>query len=293
MVKDSEIVTNLKSTSFKSYGWVGILILFISELLLFKNNLFIKTWFTPIMWSGYILITDALIYKLRGTSMLTDRFSQFLFMLPYSVVCWLIFEAYNLHLQNWKYIGLLEDLVTRVFGYVWSFATIFPGVLFTSELIDISGMFDRIQIKKYKFRRSSLYSFMFIGLIFLIVPILIPTKIAVFLFGPVWIGVVFFLDPINYLLGGNSLFKELENGRINKLFSLFFAGLICGILWEFWNYWATAKWVYVFPYLTSPKIFEMPLFGYLGFLPFAVEIYVMWEFAVRILKLNSKGVAEK
>ncbi len=287
MGRDSELVARAESPPFRMYGWIGILILAVSEFLLFKNNLFIKTWFTPIMWTGYILFADALIYKLRGTSMIANRSSQFLFMLPYSVICWLIFEAYNLHLQNWKYIGMPVNMTARIIGYVWSFATIFPGILFTSELIDISGIFDKIRIKKIKLSRPALYFFMSLGLLFLVVPILVPQKVAVFLFGPVWMGFVFFLDPINYLKGGNSLFKKLENGQVNKLLSLFLAGLICGLLWEFWNYWAAAKWVYIFPYFTEPKIFEMPLFGFLGFLPFAVEVYVMWEFAVKFFRFKN------
>ena len=273
--------------TFKIYGWVGLLIMFLAGVLLIKNNIFVKSWFTPMMWTGYILFIDAFIYRVTGNSLISGRFKQFLFMLPYSVGCWLIFEAYNLHLQNWQYIGLPENIVQRYFGYFWAFATIFPGVLLTSELIDVFGVFNKLRVRTFTFRKTTLYIIMTIGVLFLVVPILAPQEIAVYLFGPVWIGFVFFLDPINYFSGGKSLFRDLENGRLNKLFSLFLAGLICGILWELWNYWATAKWIYTLPFLNEPKIFEMPLFGFLGFLPFAIEIYVMWEFAARVLKFDS------
>jgi len=273
---------------FKIYGWVGLLIMFLAEVLLIKNNAFVKSWFTPIMWTGYILVIDAYIFRVTGNSLISSRFKQFLFMLPYSFACWLIFEAYNLHLQNWQYIGLPENIVERYFGYFWAFATIFPGVLLTSELIDISGIFNKLRVRTFTFRKTTLYIIMTIGVLFLLVPILVPQEIAVYLFGPVWIGFVFLIDPINYFIGAKSLFRELENGRLNKLFSLFLAGAICGFLWEFWNYWAAAKWLYTLPFLNEPKIFEMPLFGFLGFLPFAVEIYIMWELAVRILKFNSQ-----
>ncbi|MFQ5772350.1 MAG: hypothetical protein ACE5HX_17575 [bacterium] len=288
MKKESEYIAAIETPTFKLYGWIGILIMVISEISLMKNNVFIKRWFTPIMWTGYILFLDAWIYRLRGTSLIQNRGSQFLFMLPYSVGCWLIFEAYNLHLQNWKYLGLPENLLVRYFAYAWSFAAIFPGVLLTSELIDISGIFNKFKVKVFVFRRTTLLVIMIAGVLLLIMPLLFTKEIAVFLFGPVWIGFVLLLDPINYFMDGKSLFKELQNGRLSKLFSLFLAGLICGLLWEFWNYWASAKWVYIFPYLTTPKVFEMPLFGFLGFLPFAVEVYVMWEFAVRILKFKTE-----
>lgn len=238
------------------------------------------------MWSGYIMLLDAIIHKLRGSSLIKNRPSQFWFMLPYSVICWLIFEAYNLHLRNWQYIGMPENMAAKYLGYVWAFATIWPGVLLTSELVDIWGIFDKVKLPKFKFKKSILYFISFLGLACVIIPILVPAGIAAYLFGPVWIGFVFFLDPINYFMGAKSLFRELENGRLNKVFSLFLAGAICGLLWEFWNYWAVTKWVYTLPFLMEPKIFEMPVFGFIGFLPFAVEVYVMWEFAVRILKFD-------
>jgi hypothetical protein len=53
------------------------------------------------------------------------------------------------------------------------------------------------------------------------------------------------------------------------------AGAICGLLWEFWNFWALTKWVYDIPYVGWLKVFEMPILGFLGFPPFAVECYVM------------------
>ncbi len=57
------------------------------------------------------------------------------------------------------------------------------------------------------------------------------------------------------------------------------SGLLCGVLWEFWNYWARAKWHYTVPILENLKMFEMPLPGYLGFPPFAVECFTMYVFA--------------
>jgi hypothetical protein len=69
-------------------------------------------------------------------------------------------------------------------------------------------------------------------------------------------------------------------GRWEKVFRLFTAGLICGILWEFWNSLAVSHWVYNIPYFSFGRIFEMPILGYLGFLPFAGECYLMYEFVV-------------
>ena len=58
--------------------------------------------------------------------------------------------------------------------------------------------------------------------------------------------------------------------------SLLAAGWVCGWFWELWNYWAAAKWHYIFPMFQQWKIFEMLAPGYLGFLPFAWECFVMY-----------------
>jgi hypothetical protein len=51
--------------------------------------------------------------------------------------------------------------------------------------------------------------------------------------------------------------------------------LICGGLWEFWNFWASAKWIYTVPWVGEVKLFEMPVLGFFGFPPFAEECYVI------------------
>jgi len=271
------------NTHFKFYGWSGLFIILIAETLLFLNFRPVKIFFTPIAWTGYILFIDAVLYKLNGSSYFMNKRKEFLFMLPVSLICWLVFEAYNLHLQNWKYINLPENMLIRIVGYGWSFITIFPGIILTSELIDSWKIFDRIEIRKFTISKQTLYFWLIIGVLFLIIPLLLPRSYAQYLFVLIWIGFVFLLDPINSFLGEHSLFLDLRQGKINKLLSLFLSGIICGFLWEFWNYWALTKWVYTLPFLENPKIFEMPVAGFLGFLPFAVECYVMWVISLHFL----------
>ncbi|MBC8182463.1 hypothetical protein H8E88_15295 [candidate division KSB1 bacterium] len=276
--------TNKNYYQFKFYGWTGVFIILAAEILLFLNFEPVKIFFTPIAWTGYILFIDAVLYKLNGSSYLMNRRKEFLFMLLMSLICWLIFEAYNIHLQNWKYINLPENMLIRLVGYGWSFITITPGIILTSELIDSWEIFDRIKIKKFAISKLTLNFWVIIGALFLIIPVFLPRSYAQYLFVLIWIGFVFLLDPINSYLGKHSLFVDLRDGKINKLLSLFLSGIICGFLWEFWNYWALTKWIYTLPFLENPRIFEMPLAGFLGFLPFAVECYVMWVFSLSLIK---------
>src|SRR5262245_15660573 len=103
------------------HGFAGLAIMFLAEVLLFAGVKIVGVWFTPLVWSGYVLFIDALNVRLTGRSLMTSRPREFLAMLPWSVICWLIFEAYNLRLRNWEYTGLPEDPVLRWVGYIWSF----------------------------------------------------------------------------------------------------------------------------------------------------------------------------
>ena len=37
-----------------------------------------------------------------------------------------------------------------------------------------------------------------------------------------------------------------------------------------WNYYSMAKWMYSIPYVQRFALFEMPVLGYMGYLPFGV-----------------------
>lgn len=121
------------------------------------------------------------------------------------------------------------------------------------------------------------------GAVLLLLPLVLPSHVAAYLFALVWLGFIFLLDPINRRRGWPSLLADFERGYRGRFCSLLFSGWVCGFLWEFWNNWAAAKWNYVFPMFQSLKIFEMPAPGFLGFLPFAVECFTMYVFAAGIL----------
>ena len=85
----------------------------------------------------------------------------------------------------------------------------------------------------------------------------------------------FIFDPINYWLGNKSILRQTAMGDWRTVIIFFAAALVCGFFWEMWNIYSWPKWVYTFPYLDGFKIFEMPLAGYLGYLPFGLELYAL------------------
>jgi hypothetical protein len=262
----------------RAWGWAGLAIILLAEFFLYRRQWWVCLYFTPLAWTGYVLLVDALVASLRGQSRLGQAPREFLALAFWSVPLWLIFEAYNVRLANWAYVGLPESLLLRCIGYVWSFATIWPAIFETADFVEALGLSRGSGTRRAAFNAPSRASIFVLGLLAVTVPVLLPIPVGQYLFGPVWLGFILLFDPLNYRWKGRSLLGDLEAGRTSTLWSFLAAGWVCGILWEFWNYWAGAKWLYVFPIWQRWKIFEMPLPGYLGFPPFALECLVMYEF---------------
>ena len=256
---------------FPVYGYIGLGIIGFSEVLMGLDFRPISEFFTPIAWTGYILAADAWLVKSGQPSFIQRYGGRFVGLCVYSVFFWVIFEYYNFLLRNWYYQNLPDRWTLRMLGYFWSFATVLPGILITSELVKlfpgIAGLFHR----RLRITPRLLNSWMLLGLLFMTGPLVFPSP---FVFAPVWLGIIFLLDPINYKLGKASLLRDVEKGNWSNCFSLLLGGFVCGFLWEFWNYWAHTKWVYTVPILPQVKIFEMPVLGFFGFGPFALECYV-------------------
>jgi len=267
---------------FKLHGQVGLLIIFLAEALLFSGNQIAGRWFTPIVWTGYILFIDALVYKVKGQSLLVTNRAEFLIIAVISIASWWLFEIYNaprfwesdLELW-WHYHNLEPNPYLRRVGYDWSFATISPAMFETAEFFQAT-LFTRLHSRKrFRFSRGWLHAMVAVGVFAAALPLVV---LSVWLVPLVWLGLIFLFDPMNALRGRPSITGDLGRGDYRRLLALLASGGLCGALWEFWNYWAISKWTYTVPYLGSVKLFEMPVLGYLGFPPFAVESWAMYVF---------------
>ena len=275
-----------RRAAYPLYGYAGLAVLLVAELLLFRRVEPVATYFTPIAWTAYILIADAAVFSLRGESRLRSAprpstslgASEFAWTAFWSVPLWLLFEAYNWRLKNWEYVGMPEALWEQALGSIWAFATIIPALVETSDLLAALGWWEKTTARGWGVFLRHRRALGVTGAMFLLLPLAVPVRWAAYLFALVWLGFAFLLEPVNHARGHDSLLGDLERNRGQRLYCLFAAGLVCGLLWEFWNYWAAARWVYVFPMFQQVKVFEMPLAGYLGFPAFAVECFALLNF---------------
>lgn len=279
----------------KWYGYLGLLLIIFAEINFLTVIQPFASWYIPIVWYGYILFVDSLVYKINGRSLISSYFKEFVFLCIISVLFWTIFELYNLYTVSWTYTN-----------YVWylhlvDFTTIMPAVLETFTLLnvlEVGKWFDvrrRAQPKEAKYRNQSIYVNVIgllavIGAFTTVIPIFIPSIGLPFM----WLGLFFFLEPFNYLTGRPSILQKASLGKKSVMLRLWLSGIIMGFFWEFWNYQAYPKWIYTLPtaYFPAIKLFAMPLVGYLGYLPFAAEVFLFFAlFRSFIFKYNNDLLA--
>jgi hypothetical protein len=258
--------------------WIGLVGLLIFQTGLFLRIPLVTTYFYSLIWWSYIILIDGLIFRLRGESLIVSRTRSFLMLIPWSVAIWLIFEGFNLVLKNWYYVGVPKPMVIRWPGYFVAFGTVLPALFETKELLSALGIFEKSRRTPVQVQPSWNRPLIIVGTLCLVLPLLF----SAYFFPLVWLGFVFLLEPYNFRTGRLSLLRDLAEGAPGNFYQLLLAGMICGLLWEFWNYWAEAKWIYTVPWVGKIKLFEMPILGFFGFPPFALECFVMIHF-IRLL----------
>ncbi len=282
---------------YPRYGTVGLVILLLMETAMFCGQSAgrsgfpwwrITAWATPVCWWACILVIDAWIYHRKGTSLLTDRRPTFVLQCLLSVAFWCLFEAYNRVMPGWRYQNLVANLSVRLLGYAVSFATIMPGLFLTCELLQSFGAFARVRMPPLRWSRGALAASVVIGALCCLGPPFCPENTRGCLWAFVWVGWFFLLEPFNYWRGAQSIYRDWGEGNLARTLQLFATGIVCGFLWEFWNMWAYTRWVYIFPLGQNLKFFEMPLVGFLGFLPFALEYFVMFHFLASFFTREDK-----
>ena len=276
-------------------AWLGLLVMIVSEASTLARVEPFWSWNTPIAWTGFILFADGIVWRARGNSWLRSNPREFVFLAAVSIPLWIVFEGFNLFIRNWHYVGLPTNFPLRMFGYAWAFATIWPALFEGAELVAVLRGAARPAPPAHPAlpARPDLPALLSViaGAMMLLTPFVVPESVAVYMAAPVWLGFIFLLDPINAALGGESLWMDLRGGRRERLINLSLSGLLCGLLWEFWNYWSRAKWIYSVPIMENLKLFEMPLPGYLGFPAFAVECFTMYVLVRTVLAFDRRRPA--
>jgi hypothetical protein len=229
------------------------------------------------LWLGFILIVDAITEARSGTSLWRRGRLPFIALFVISAPFWWYFERLNVRVGNWHYrtprsYGTGEYL----FWASLAFSTVIPAVLSVTELLrtfspDSSPSSTRALRRLPMPAAAAIFA---TGIATLALSLLFPRQCFPFLWG----SLLLILDPINGL-AGEGVVARARAHALAPIVRLMAAGLICGFFWEMWNYWSLPQWYYTVPYVGFGKLFAMPALGYIGYLPFALEIFAVYQFA--------------
>jgi hypothetical protein len=266
--------TNEKS-KLPAHGWVGLCLILLFWILNWTLTGARTHWgFFP-LWLGYSLAIDGLVVWRTGTSLFTRSPRRYVGLFLISAPAWWIFELLNLRTQNWTYIGAeIFSPLGYAFWTTLSFTTVIPAVFGSAEFF---ASFDFVKRLKPGLvigtDKRTTASFFATGWIMLLLMLLYPKIFFPF----IWISLYFIFEPVNIWLGNRSLPDWTKNGDWRPVISLWLGVLFTAFFWEMWNFYSYPKWVYHVPWGNWLHIFEMPLLGYGGYLPFALELYALYH----------------
>ena len=263
------------------HGWLGIFLVIIFWYMNWNLDGLRTHWMFFPLWLGFILAVDGLVYKRQGTSLIKRNLKGFILLFVLSVPLWWLFELFNEVLQNWNYEGreYFSDITYALYASL-NFSIVLPAVFESAELVSTFKLRDFAP--HWKTGRRLQLIFFVSGWIMLFLLLVWPE----IFFPLVWVSVYFIVEPVNYRLGFKNLFHQTEKGNWRPVWNLWIGVLICGFFWEMWNFYSFPKWTYELPYLNEPKIFEMPTAGYLGYLPFSLELYALFNLLAGLLRIK-------
>jgi hypothetical protein len=205
------------------FGWLGLAIMILSEITLWTKNPMqqaVATAFTPIMWSGYILLVDGWIWARGYYSYFKNAKREWPMLLLFSVLIWVMFEAFNFPAHAWTYQNMPRDLLVKGLVFAWAYATIIPALLRTRTFLATFEFFNRTHPWNFKFTPMARAVFFILGVALTFIPPMLPACTAErpwctsnLLLPLVWLGFIFMLEPINYRLGAPSVLRDLERPK--------------------------------------------------------------------------------
>jgi hypothetical protein len=270
--------TLVEKASLPLHGWLGLGLIVVFWTLNWTLTGLRTHWgFFP-LWLGYCLAIDGLVFWRTGTSLLKRSPSKYVGLFLASAPVWWLFELLNLRTLNWTYPGAeLFSPLEYAFWTTLSFTTVIPAVFGSAEFFASFAFVRRIKPGPVigTDRRTTLLFFA-AGWVMLVLMLIWPNVFFPF----IWMSPYFILEPINIWLGNRSLADWTRTGDWRPVIALWLGVLLTAFFWEMWNYYSYPKWIYHVPWGDWLHIFEMPLLGYGGYLPFALELYALYHLLI-------------
>ncbi|MGB0909761.1 MAG: hypothetical protein ACPGYT_05320 [Nitrospirales bacterium] len=264
---------------FPSWGWLAFASLIIFWIIAWNRF----SWFTEFqlhtftpLWLSYIVLINAVTSMRTGHCLLLNQPRFFFYLFPLSAGFWWVFEYLNRFVQNWYYLPTREfDALTYFLLGSLSFSTVLPAIYGTYQLL---LSFQRITVPFTSWQKVNITDVRGLGWILILLAGIGLIGIGIwptFLYPLVWTSPLLMMLGFQIVHKQESLLGALQEGDWRPVTTPALAGLICGFLWELWNSQSLAHWEYSLPYLQAFQLFEMPILGYGGYIPFGIECILL------------------
>jgi hypothetical protein len=259
---------------FPWWGWAGAALGAVSWILAWTRFPWVGGFqahmFTP-LWIAFILLVNALTMRRTGRCLMLSRTRRFLLLFAVSAGFWWSFEYLNRFVGNWRYVGVAEFGAVEYFLFATlPFSTVLPAVLSTRELLLSCPRFEGAFREWRSLSPSNPGSIALAAFLLACVGLFAVGIAPDVAFPLVWIAPPMLLISLAALWGKPHALSGIAFGDWRPAASSVLAALLCGFFWETWNFGSTAKWAYAIPYVDAFHLFEMPLLGYVGYLPFGL-----------------------
>ena len=264
---------------FPWFGWFG-LALGAGTWVLAWNRF---AWFAPLqahtflpLWLAYILVINAVNVMRSGHCLMTSYPRAYAVLFPVSAAFWWFFEYLNRYVWNWYYVGITEmGAAEYTFFATCSFATVLPSVTATAEWLGTFKPFTDERLcgfKKFDLHRPASVTMLAVTAAVGLTGVVLCPHLT---YPLLWVSPLAVILAVQILMGEPTALDDLRTGDWRLVVRFALATLICGWFWEMWNFYSAAKWIYAVPYVHRFQIFEMPVVGFTGYLPFGLECAVV------------------
>lgn len=284
---------NLKKVSWPLWFWIGAVALGSSLFFLWTKShgpvLFLHWSDFPLFW-GLVLVIDGWAYKRNGGRSLISEYPQAMVGIGFSSgLGWMLFEYLNFFVEdNWYYP--FGDIIDREQFLLYA-------IVISTGLIPLSfvfyGLFNTIPVLQNRYTQGPKIvlpewlksGILLVSILSLFLAGLYPDE----LFFSLWLSpalvIALVLDKVRVWTPMRLIGQG--NWRPTLVFALTY--LAAGLCLECENYFsgihlgdevtftmAPAYWKYNLPYVNRFHLFEMPILGFLGYMPFSLYCWVYW-----------------
>ncbi len=283
---------------FPGWGLFGVFLLISTWLLAWSRF----SWFSPLqhytffpLWLGYIITVNGLTYSRIGRCLMVSEPVFLLFLFPVSAVFWWFFEYLNRFAQNWHYLGIESfSALEYVCHATLCFSTVLPAVMSTEEFLRTLTRFSRTLTHLWPLQVKSIRPAGFLVLLLFSAGLACISIYPDYLFPLLWVSPFLIIISVQIMMGEQTILASIRCGDWLPVLLPAMAALVCGFFWEMWNYKSLAHWEYSVPFVQRFHVFEMPLLGYAGYLPFGLECAVVASLSRKLLmSITRKGTCSE